>query len=104
MRIDMTGSCNVKECESQARWRLGLKVWARNKPEAERTESNAASLETGIVVCDHHMTYPSTPASDFFSAAGRQRVEQGFIQTGHALPDFDKAEYQFTPLAHAKPN
>lgn len=101
-RTDTSGGCKVKECNNRARWRVGFKLWPRSKPVEERDDSNCAPIETAVIVCDQHMVNPPATPQDFFSPAGRQRIEQGFARMGKEMPDFDAAVYNYLPLPEMK--
>jgi hypothetical protein len=88
-------ACNITGCDMPARWKVGVRVWAAGHSKAT---SAPADMHTTLVVCDHHKANPIHPAPQFFTPEGRAQIDESFRRSGRAVPDYEGAEWDFTPL------
>lgn len=91
--------CDRKGCEMRATWRLGAKLWAKGYSKKRHAP---AEMFSDVKLCDAHKNDPG-PCSDFFIPEAREQIIAEFIAKGHAAPDFDTAEWLFTPIENPEP-
>ena len=86
-------TCDVKDCERLAEYRLCFRVWATS--ETGLKIGAAAEAITGLGVCADHRE--DTPAS-FLTDESWEVVRRGFLAAGRMAPDRSTLQVFYTQL------
>jgi hypothetical protein len=87
--------CCAAGCGKLGAYQVGAKVWADTDPLKQR---GSLDLETTMVACEEHRHAMPTTAAEFFTPEGRQRITHAMRATRRPPPDFERAEWHFTPI------
>lgn len=90
-----TESCCAAGCKLLGEYHADIQAWAKVDPEHKLAPFR---LQTNLVVCQGHKDTPPSAAAEFFTPGNREFCTGILANMGKAEPDYDGAEWVFTPL------
>lgn len=91
--------CSWGGCGRDARWQIGLRMWALATPTGARTSKNGITMLSGVTICEE--CRPKVKPSDFTLPEAREWIGGALLRMGKALPDFDAAQLTFEEIVDA---